>query len=71
MFATGGGVSSVSRGEEDSMRLFRRFWKNEGGATAIEYAFICGIVSIGLVATFTRIGIQVNNKFPSISSALG
>ena len=53
------------------MRLFLRFLKEEGGATAIEYAFIAGIVSIGLVSTFTRMGLQINSKFPSISAALG
>lgn len=30
--------------------LLRRVWADESGATAIEYALICGIMSVALVA---------------------
>ncbi len=52
------------------MRLFLCFWKDQRGVTAIEYAIIAGLVSAGLIASFTNIGVTVANKFPSISNAL-
>jgi pilus assembly protein Flp/PilA len=53
-----------------SMRRLRLFWKDKGGATALEYALIGGMISTGLIAAFGTIGTQVANKFPSISNAL-
>lgn len=32
------------------MRLAQRFWADENGATAIEYALILGIMSLAVVA---------------------
>ncbi|WP_294534888.1 Flp family type IVb pilin [uncultured Rhodoblastus sp.] len=52
------------------MRRLRLFWMDRGGATALEYALISGMVSTGLIAAFSSIGSQVAGKFPSISSAL-
>lgn len=52
------------------MRRLRRFWNDQGGATALEYAFIGGLISAGLIAAFSAIGAQVAGKFPSISNAL-
>jgi pilus assembly protein Flp/PilA len=53
-----------------SMRRLRLFWRDRGGATALEYALIGGMISTGLIAVFSTIGTQVANKFPSISNAL-
>lgn len=52
------------------MRRLRFFWRDRGGATALEYALIGGMISTGLIAVFGTIGTQVANKFPSISNAL-
>jgi Flp pilus assembly pilin Flp len=52
------------------MRRLRFFWKDRGGATALEYALIGGMISSGLIAAFSAIGAQVANKLPSIGNAL-
>jgi pilus assembly protein Flp/PilA len=41
---------------------------HEAGATAIEYAFIAGIISIAAVAGFTTIGTNVNSIFSNVAS---
>lgn len=52
------------------MGLVRRFWRDENGGTALEYAIVGGLVSAGLIAVFATMGTQIANKFPSISNAL-
>jgi pilus assembly protein Flp/PilA len=52
------------------MRQILNFLADESGATAIEYAFIAGIISAGLIASFGAIGIKVSNKFVPVSNAL-
>jgi pilus assembly protein Flp/PilA len=51
--------------------LLRRFLRDEDGSTAIEYALIAAILGIGLVASLTSMGgdlntllTNVNDRFP-------
>jgi pilus assembly protein Flp/PilA len=48
----------------------RRFFRCESGATAIEYAFIAGLVSIGIVGALTAMSGSITGLFNSISSTL-
>ncbi len=48
----------------------RRFLKCRGGATAIEYAFIAGLVSIGIVGALSAMSGSITGLFSSISSTL-
>jgi len=46
------------------------FLENESGATTIEYAVIAGIISAGLIGSFSAIGTKVGNKFLPVSNGL-
>ena len=48
----------------------RRFWADTSGATAIEYCFIAGLISIVIVAGATAIGTKLNGKFTSVAGGL-
>lgn len=50
--------------------LFKRFAKDESGATAIEYGLIAAIVAVIIVAVFPIIRGGLNDSFTSISTAL-
>jgi len=50
--------------------LVRNFFRDEDGATAIEYALIAGIVSICIVAGLTEISTTLQGTFSSITSSL-
>jgi pilus assembly protein Flp/PilA len=50
--------------------LIRRFAKDEKAATAIEYAIIAGGLSIVIVTVVSSIGVNLNTKFTSISTAV-
>jgi pilus assembly protein Flp/PilA len=50
-------------------RLFA-FWRDETGATAIEYALIAGSISIVILAAVSTVGTSLNNTFTSIGTSL-
>jgi pilus assembly protein Flp/PilA len=49
---------------------FRRFVRDEGGATAIEYAMIASGVSIVIAGTVLALGSTVTDMFTSVATAL-
>lgn len=50
--------------------LFKRFAKDESGATAIEYGLIAAIIAVIIVAVFPIIRGGLNDSFNRISQAL-
>jgi pilus assembly protein Flp/PilA len=51
--------------------MFMRFWKDESGATAIEYALIGALISVSVVTGATMLGTTLNAKFDSIATTVG
>ena len=45
-----------------------RFWRNEAGATAIEYCLIAIIVSLSIVAGAKGIGSNLKSIFTNVAS---
>ena len=52
------------------MKILKQFLSNESGATAIEYAFIAGIVSIAIAGTVSIIGAKVAAEITSVQTGL-
>jgi len=52
------------------MDLVRRFFKDETGATAIEYGLIAAGISIAIIVAVNGLGTNLNAKFTSINSSL-
>ncbi len=52
------------------MASLRSFFRDERGATAIEYAFIAGLISIAIFAGLAASGPKLNLKFTTIANAL-
>jgi pilus assembly protein Flp/PilA len=50
--------------------LIKCFWKNESGATAIEYGLIAAGVSLAIIAVVNGLGTNLNNKFTDINNSL-
>jgi pilus assembly protein Flp/PilA len=46
------------------------FFKDESGATAIEYGLIAAGISVVIIATVNAIGTNLNGKFNTISTQL-
>ena len=50
--------------------LISTFFKDESGATAIEYGLIAAGIAVAIIAVVEGLGTNLNNTFSSVSSAL-
>jgi len=48
--------------------IFRRFVKDETGATAIEYGLIASLIGVAVIVGATALGTSLNTTFQGISS---
>ena len=51
-------------------RLLKNFFKDDSGATAIEYCLIAMGISIVIVAAVNGVGTAVSTKFDTVSTSL-
>ena len=40
-----------------------KFWRDEEGATAIEYGLIAGLIAVGIIASVSSIGTSLKSMF--------
>jgi pilus assembly protein Flp/PilA len=50
--------------------LLRRFFRDESGATAIEYGLIAAGISLAIIAAVNGLGSNLKTKFTAISTSL-
>ncbi|WP_168207267.1 Flp family type IVb pilin [Tardiphaga sp. vice278] len=51
-------------------RLRARFWNDQSGATAIEYALIAAGISLVIIVAVQGIGTRLNGRFAGINASL-
>jgi len=47
-----------------------RFWRDQSGATAIEYGLIAAGISLAIIAIVNGLGSNISGMFTSINSSL-
>jgi pilus assembly protein Flp/PilA len=47
---------------------FKRFWKDERGATAIEYGLIAALISVAIISAATTLGTNINTTFKKVAN---
>lgn len=47
-----------------------KFWKDEEGATAIEYALIAGLIAVAIIGALTLLGNKIGDTFNTIADTL-
>ena len=52
------------------MAKFLKLFKNEKGATAIEYGLIAALIAVAAIGAMTSIGSSLSNTFSNVSSSL-
>lgn len=52
------------------MNTLRKLWRDEEGATAIEYGLIAALVAVVLIGVLTTLGTSLESTFQSIVDAL-
>lgn len=50
--------------------LFARFFRDQSGATAIEYGLIAALISVALIAGATALGNQIGATFNAVNTQL-
>lgn len=48
----------------------KKFWKDEEGATAIEYGLIAGLIAVAIIAGATALGDGLSGTFCRISNII-
>ena len=48
----------------------REFYKNESGATAIEYGLIAALIAVAIIGAASTLGTETANTFTEISDAI-
>lgn len=49
---------------------FDKFWRDESGATAIEYGLIAAGISVAIIAVVQGLGTKLVSTFTSVQNAL-
>ena len=47
-----------------------KFWKDEEGATAIEYALIAGLIAVAIIGALTLLGGNISRLFTDVAEKL-
>ena len=51
-------------------RACRRFWRDEAGASLVEYVLLIALIAVVCVGAVTLLGTSTNNKLGTASDAL-
>ncbi len=51
--------------------IYRRFLRDERGATAIEYAMIAAGIAVAILAAVNSLGVSVLGMYETIKNAMG
>lgn len=52
------------------MTLLRRFWQDERGADATEYALLAALVAVGIIGGATTLGTRISALFTGIGNTV-
>jgi pilus assembly protein Flp/PilA len=52
------------------MNLISRFFRDESGATAIEYGLIAALIAVVIITGVTAVGSSLSTTFDSLSTSL-
>jgi pilus assembly protein Flp/PilA len=52
------------------MSCLKAFWRDETGATAIEYGLIASLIAVGIVTLVAALGTSLRGTFVSIGAAI-
>ena len=55
---------------ETEMNIISRFFRDESGATAIEYGLIAALIAVVIITGVTAVGTKLNSSFTNISTAI-
>lgn len=51
-------------------KVLRQLWKDEAGATAIEYGLIASLIAVAAISAFQLTGTNLSNTFTTVANNL-
>jgi pilus assembly protein Flp/PilA len=61
---------TTTRKEVKDMEKIKRFFKDEEGATAAEYALLVALIAVVLIGGATFLGDEINSKLSGVGSVV-
>jgi pilus assembly protein Flp/PilA len=52
------------------MKVIKKLFKNEDGATAIEYGLIAALIAVAAITAMGSLGTNLSNTFNNVSNSL-
>jgi pilus assembly protein Flp/PilA len=52
------------------MNTLRKLWRDEEGATAIEYGLIAALIAVAAIAAMTSLGGTLSDTFESVNTSM-
>lgn len=52
------------------MKMIKKFFNDESGATMVEYAILVALIAVAAIAIIAVLGGQINTAFTSVSTQL-
>ena len=52
------------------MKMIKKLFKNQEGATAIEYGLIAALIAVAAIAAMSSLGTNLSNTFTKVSNKL-
>jgi pilus assembly protein Flp/PilA len=52
------------------MKMIKKLFKNEEGATAIEYGLIAALIAVAAITAMTSLGGNLSNTFNTVNNKL-
>ena len=53
------------------MERIKNFFKDESGASAVEYGLLVALIAVVIIGAVTALGTSINTKFQSAASTIG
>lgn len=50
--------------------LMRKIWREEEGATAVEYALMVALIAVAIIVAVRSLGTSVSEKFDVVATAV-
>ena len=64
------GAAGAAGGDPHMAQLLRKLWRDEEGATAVEYGMIVALIAAVIVAVVTTLGTRIQAAFQAVVDAL-
>ena len=53
------------------MKAIRNFWKDEAGASAVEYGLLVALIAAVIIVAITALGTKLSSKFSDVATSVG